>query len=315
MLKIYKNSGEKLQGLSLLGLEKGAWLDLVGPTEEELEAVAAATNVPPDFLRAALDAEERSRIDIEENCLLVLTNIPVQYSRDSYDTLPLGILITPDYILTVCLSTTPVMADFGPGTPGTFHSFKRTRFLFQILYRSAALYLKYVTQINRLTDEIEKDLRRSMRNEEIFEMLQLEKSLTFFSASLKANAVVLERLLRLYASNQLPHLVKRYEEDEDLLEDVIVENRQAIEMVEMYSHILSGMMATFASIISNNINRVMKFLASATIILAVPTMVSGLLGMNVPIPLQDSGSFWQVTAIAGFLAGLVAVGLWRKGFF
>lgn len=313
MLQIYKSTDEQLRGLSLLMLEKGAWINLVNPTPDELDAVAAAGNVPVDFLKAALDAEERPRVEVETRCMLVLTDVPVMHGKDSFDTLPLGIILTPDYIMTVCLIHNAAIAEFAPDNARLFCTFKRTRFLFQILYKSATLYLKYVTQLNRLTEDIEQDLRRSLKNREIFQLLAIQKSLTFFSASLKSNGILLQRLLRLRGSRQVQDLFKMYEEDEELLEDVIIENKQAADMVEMYSQILSGMMATFASVISNNINMVMKFLTATTIILAIPTMVSGLFGMNVDIPLHGEGGFVYAVVIALALTALVAIGLWRKG--
>ncbi|MCX7782006.1 MAG: magnesium transporter CorA family protein, partial [Negativicutes bacterium] len=172
----------------------------------------------------------------------------IMRGRDRYDTLPLGIIITEDHFITVCLEKNEVLADFLKACDKSFSTFKRTRFLFQILYKSATLYLRYLKQINRRTDEIEHHLRKSMKNEEIFELLELQKGLTYFSASLKSNGIVMEKLLRLRSNNTVQNFIKMYEEDEDLLEDVIIENKQAIEMVEMYSHILNGMMDTFASI-------------------------------------------------------------------
>jgi magnesium transporter len=192
-------------------------------------------------------------------------------------------VLTRDYFITICLDSHQVLEEFAAEGPRTFSTYKKTRFLFQLLYKSALLYLKYLKQINRSTDEIERDLRQSVKNQEIFQLLELQKGLTYFTASLRSNGIVLERLLRLRSNRELQHLIAVYEEDEDLLEDVIIENKQAIEMVEMYSNVLSGMMGAFTSIISNNLNRVLKFLAAVTILLAIPTMVQ-FLGMNVEGP-------------------------------
>ncbi len=315
MLTIYRSNCTQLHELALNTLEKGAWFNLINPTPGEIEQVAMATGSPLDFLKAALDEEERSRIELEENHMLVITNIPVMRGHDSYDALPLGIVLTPEYIITVCLEANEVLADFRPETARAFSTFKKTRFLFQILYKSATLFLKYLKQINRRTDEIERYLRKSMQNEEIFLLLELQKGLTYFAASLRSNGIVLEKLLRLRSTSQVQHLIKIYEEDEDLLEDVITENKQAIEMVEMYSRILNGMMDTFTSIISNNLNRVMKFLASMTIILAIPTMVSSFMGMNVDVPFGPNNGFTITVLFAIVLTALSAFGLWRKGMF
>jgi magnesium transporter len=319
MLHIYKTELEQcelLKEVTLPGSIKGTWFNLTNPSLDELHIVADITKSPLDFLKAALDEEERSRTEIDEHCLLVITNIPVIRGKDNYDALPLGIIITPECIITVCLENNEVLSDFNSTNAKLFSTFKKTRFLFQILYKSAALYLRHLKQINHRTDEIERYLRKSMKNKEIFELRDLQKGLTYFTASLRSNGIVLEKLLRLRSNNQLQQLIKIYEEDEDLLEDVIIENKQAIEMVEMYSHILNGMMDTFASIISNNLNRVMKFLASMTIILAVPTMISSFFGMNVHIPFSDNEyGFSIVSVIATLLTGLSAFILWKKQLF
>ena len=316
MLNIYKSGCDGINELELNQLEKGAWLELVNPSHEELETVAALAAVPLDFLTAALDEEERSRIEVEKTEMLVLIDIPVLRSNKDYDTLPLGIIITADYLITVCLEVNAVMADFCSYNTKFFSTFKKTRFLFQILYKSATLYLKYIRNINRRTDELEQHLRKSMENEELFKLLDLEKSLTYFSASLRSNYIVTEKLLRLRSTNQVQHLVKMYEEDEDLLEDVIIEYKQAIDMVEMYSHILNGMIEVLSSIISNNLNLVMKLLASVTIILAVPTMISSFWGMNVPVPFSEEPlGFVFVFSLAVLITSSAAYWLWKKRMF
>ena len=320
MLKVYKSVCEacaQLQELTVDTAEKGTWFNLINPTPSELEIVAEATHVPMDFLKAALDEEERSRTEIEDNCILVITNIPVVRGKDMYDTLPLGMIVTKDYVITVCLENNDVLSEFNPHNARLFSTFKKTRFIFQLLYRSATLYLRYLQHISRRTNDIEKQLRKSMKNKELFQLLELQKGLTYFAASLKSNGVVLEKLLRLRSSTHLQTFIKLYEEDEDLLEDVIIENKQAIEMVEMYSNILNGMMDTFASIISNNLNIVMKFLASMTIILAIPTMISSFFGMNVaglPLAEHEQG-FLIISGIAGVMTVLAAALLWRRGMF
>lgn len=317
MLKICRTNSENCIDLSIDNVIKGSWINLVNPTPEEILQVSKITKLPLDALKAALDEEERSRTEIEENYILVITNLPVMRGEDSYDTLPVGIIVTTDYIVTVCLECNPVLLSFNECSAKTFNTAKKTRFLFQILYRSAALYLKYLKQINRRTDEIEKDLRISMKNREIFQLLELQKGLTYFMASLRSNGIVLERLLRLRSNNQLQHLLPMFEEDEDLLEDVIIENKQAIEMVEMYSNILSGMMDAFASIISNNLNIVMKFLASITILLAIPTVISSMFGMNVWLPFneEDPLGFIYVLLISLAVTGASAYALWKKDMF
>jgi magnesium transporter len=303
--------------LSIEDLTRGAWLHLANPSNEELSLVSSATNVPKDFLKAGLDEEERSHTEIEDNCILVVTNIPIIVAENNYDTLPLGIIISTEYIITVCLENNPVLTDFVAAGSATINTAKKTRFLFQILYKSAALYLKYLKQINRRTDEIGTYLHKSMKNQEIFQLLDLQKGLTYFTVSLRSNGIVMEKLLRLRSNNSLQHLIPMYEEDEDLLEDVIIENKQAIEMVEMYGNILSSMMGAFTSIISNNLNVVMKFLASMTILLAIPTMIASFWGMNVHVPLGDgdTNSFWAILFVSFIATGISALVLWKKEMF
>ncbi|MBD8936394.1 MAG: magnesium transporter CorA family protein, partial [Anaeroglobus sp.] len=289
MLEVFKhNNGHLEDDLSIATAEKGSWINVVNPDSDDLQIVSMVTEIPTDVLKMALDTEERSRVEIEDDYVFVVINIPIILETDSYDTLPLGVFITPDFIVTVCLQETDVMKAFTQNKYPLFYTFKKTRFLFQILFRTATLFLRYLQQINHRTDDIESILRHSMRNREFFMLLELQKSLTFFASALRGNGAVMEKLLRLRRNQSLHHLLKLYEEDEDLLEDVIIENKQAIEMVEMYSNILMNMSDTFASIISNNLNIVMKFLASITIILSVPTTIFSLWGVNVPLPFQEN---------------------------
>lgn len=316
MYKVVKSNDSGLDELELDRLEKGCWIDVVAPSEEELQEIAAATKIQMDFLTAPLDEEEKSRIEIEDDQILILVDIPFLRSNKDYDTLPLGIIITENCVTTVCLEPNAVTAEFGAHNTKLFSTFKKTRFLFQILFKSATLYLKYIRIIIRRTDELEKHLRQSMQNSELFNLLDLQKSLTYFSTSLRSNYIVMEKLLRLRSATQSRHLIKLYEEDEDLLEDVIIEYKQAVEMVEMYSHILNSMMEVFASIISNNLNLVMKFLATMTIVLAIPTLVSSMWGMNVPVPFANNPwGFAIVLVFALGVSGAAAYLLWKRRMF
>ena len=312
MLQIYKSlESGPLQELTLKTLEKGAWINIVDPTPYELKVVSNLTEVDPDFLRSALDDEERSHTDVEENSVMVLTNVPVFRGEDSYDALPLAIIVTDEYIITVCLEETPVITEFNERTSRLFRTYKKTRFLFQILYKSATYFLRYLRQISKLSEEIEDQLRHDMKNSEILRLLELQKGLTYFNAAIRSNGAVLDKLLRMRNNTSLTPILKAYEEDEDLLEDVIIENKQAKEMVEMYSKILARLADTFSSIISNNQNLVMKFLAAMTIILAIPTVVSSFFGMNVPVPFAENAhGFLYVMCIAFSISIVSAYVLW-----
>ncbi|MBR3722465.1 MAG: magnesium transporter CorA family protein [Selenomonadaceae bacterium] len=316
MLNIfYSDNDGALQELTLDTLKTGAWISITDPTPYELKLVGEVTEVEPDFLRSALDDEERSHTDVEDNAVLVLTNVPVVRDGE-YDALPLGVILTEDYIITVCLEETPVMAEFNVRTAKLFRTFKRTRFLFQILYKSVTYYLKYLRQISRQSEEIEDRLRVSMKNKDILRLLELQKGLTYFNAALRSDGVVLDKLLRHRTNHGSTNIIRIYEEDEELLEDVIIENKQAREMVEMYGKILARQADTFSSIISNNQNSVMKFLAAITIIIAIPTVIASFFGMNVPIPFgENQNGFLYIMLIAVSGSGALAYAFWRRNMF
>lgn len=304
---------------------KGIWINLINPTEEELASVCAEAKINPDLLRAALDEEERSRIAVEDGQLLILINVPISDLGNGnllYDTIPLGIIVSDTSVVTVCLKENPVLSECEYNKNKSIYTFKRTRFVLQILLKTASYYLRYLKQIDRRTNEIESQLHRSLKNEELIKLLNLEKSLVYFTTSLRANEIVMEKLLRLQLRSpnnsvdpdtaMTTQILKMYPEDEDLLEDVITENKQAIEMCETYSHILSGMMDAFASVISNNLNIVMKFLTSVTILMALPTMVASFFGMNLAIPFQHSPYAFAITIIISTAITLIGMILLRR---
>ncbi len=311
MLAILKTTPTGLKRLE--EFEPGSWIDLVSPTEEELERVSRELAIPLDLLHGPLDEEEKSRIDVEDGLTQVIVDIPVLVQDEDqrgYETIPLGMLMHRDYFITTCLRPNPILGEFERGSVRGFTTFWKTRFLLQILQRVSAFYLRYLGRIDRETDKLESELRQSMKNEEIFDLLGLQKSLVYFTTSLRANEVVLQKLLR-------TKTVKMYEEDEDLLEDVIIENKQAMEMCAIYRDILSGTMDAFASIISNNLNIVMKVLTSLTVVMAIPTIFSSFWGMNVswlPFANHPMG-FWIVVVLAGVSAVLAFIFLWRKKMF
>jgi len=291
----------------------GSWIRMTTPSDAELAQVAGSNCIPPEFLRAALDEEERPRIDAEDGVVLVVLDIPIVTENEgirTLTTLPLGIIITDTLTVTVCNRQSAILDDFVAGKVRHFHSAKRTLFLFQIFHRNASSYLIHLRQIERSISRIEVELHRSMKNEELFQMMELEKSLIYFSTSLKSNEAVLERILR---SKPL----KMYEDDAEYLEDVIIENKQAMEMSQIYLHILNGMTQAFATIISNNLNIVMKFLASATIIIAIPTMIASFYGMNVmDIPLSQTPlAFETIFAISCIASVVLGLFMWRKKYF
>jgi magnesium transporter len=310
MLAILKTTPTGLARLEKF--EPGSWIDLVSPTEEELERVSQELSIPLDLLKGPLDEEEKSRIDVEDGLTHVIVDIPVLVREDDqqeYNTIPLGMLVHPDYLITTCLRTNPILGEFERGAVKGFTTQWKTRFVLQILQRVSAFYLRYLGRIDRETDRLESKLRASMKNSEIFDLLSLQKSLVYFTTSLRSNDAVLQKLPR-------TKTLKMYEEDEELLEDVGIELKQAAEMARIYTDILTGMMDAFTSVISNNLNRVMKLLTTFTIILSIPTIVGSLWGMNVPVPFGAYRyGFLIAIAIALVVSSCMAVVFWRKKFF
>ncbi|MGL4606418.1 MAG: magnesium transporter CorA family protein [Eubacteriaceae bacterium] len=308
MIKIYKTIDGKI--VEIETIEKNSWINMVKPTEEEIQFVSGELGVEEDFLKAALDEEEISRVELEDNHHSLITiDVPIVKKDDQmilYSTIPVGIIQTEDNIITVCLRGSTILDDFAKGRVKNVFTNLKTRFVFQILYRVASRFLVYLRHINRMSTEIERELHISMKNKELIQLLDLEKSLVFFSTSLKANQSVLEKLQR-------GRVIKLYEEDKELLEDVLIEVEQAIEMSNIYANILSGTMDAFASIISNNLNIVMKILTSLTILMAIPTMIASFYGMNVEgLPLPN---FWIVTIVALVMTGISAIVLYKKNMF
>jgi magnesium transporter len=311
MLSIYK-SAENGQLSKLENIEPGCWINMIDPSDEELIFVSKKAIVPMDFLKAALDEEETSRIDIED-CTLIILDIPFTDMDDNsltYDTYPISMIQTDKVIVTVCLKNSKILSDFTEKKIASFFTFKRSRFMLQILYRIANYYLIYLRQIDKKSYIVEKQLHKSLRNKELLQLLALEKSLVYFSTSLKGNELTLEKMLKL-------DILEMYEDDKDVLEDVIIENRQAIEMCTIYSNILSGTMGAYASVISNNLNIVMKLLAAITIVIAIPNMVSGLYGMNVDnIPLSTNPlGFYYIVVLIVFIGAFVIYFLNKKDMF
>ncbi|MDU4892732.1 MAG: magnesium transporter CorA family protein [Clostridium sp.] len=283
MITIYRSNADGILE-NIDSIEQGSWINMVDPSKEEILLISQRLNIPQDFIPAALDEEEGSRIEFEDNATLVIVDIPFTEIDDNsltYDTYPLAIIYTENIIITVCLKNSPVLLDFAHEKVPSFYTFKKVRFMLQILYRISNYYLLYLRQINKKSLLIEKTLYKSLRNRELIQLFALQKSLVYFSTSLKSNDLTLEKLLK-------QEILTKYDEDRDILEDVIIENKQAIEMCSIYDNVLQGTMNVFASIISNNQNQVMKYLTSVTIVISIPTLISGMLGMNVGgIPFFD----------------------------
>ena len=308
MLSIYKTINGKMTRLD--SVQDGCWVNLTYPSEDELNTVAVTLGVEPSFLRAALDEEETSRIDTEDGQTLIIIDVPSVEKDDAvvYSTLPLGIIVTQKHIITVCLKETSILKDFQDGLVRNADTQKRTQFILYMLLQVAKRFLQYLKQIDKIYNYMERQLYKSQRNKELIQLLDLEKSLVYFNTSLKANEVTLEKILR-------GRIITLYEEDHDLLEDVLIEVRQAIEMANIYSSIISGMMDAFASVISNNLNVIMKVLTSITILLTIPNIIFGFYGMNITTGLPLDHFWWIPLVIAAVIIVIAGVLLKKKDLF
>lgn len=308
MIEYLKSDGGKM--VALERAEPGCWINLINPTQAEVDSVIVSQQVDAGFVRAALDPEESSRVEVEDDQALLIVDIPVEEQSDSitrdvqmYATLPMGIVVAENIVITVCLQDTSVTRDIAMGkvTRG-IHTAMRTRFVFQLLLRVAGRFLNYLHRIERSFTEIERRLYESLRNEELMQLLGLQKSLVYFSASLKGNEVTMEKVLR-------GRILKLYEDDRDMLEDALIEIRQAIEMSSIYSSILAGTMETYSSVVSNNMNDIMKALTVITLIMTIPNMVFGFYGMNVSM-LPGAVSF--IPLIISIIACIIAWQILKK---
>ena len=304
MMNFYKTIDSKIKMIN--EIEDGCWINMINPTNDEINFIIEYLNIEPSFLNAALDEEESSRIESENGQTLIIVDAPITQKESNntimYFTMPVGIIISENNIITVAIREHSILSDIADGVIRNIETVRKTRFVFILLLKIVSRYLQYLRQIDKIQSLLEKQLQQSMRNKDLFQMLGLEKSLVYFSTALKANEVTLEKILR-------GRLIKLYEEDQDILEDVLIEIKQAIDMTSTYSSILSSTMDIFASIISNNLNIVMKLLTCVTIVLTIPNIVTGFFGMNVDLPFEHTGYF-GVTVITVFIC-LIMIIVWK----
>lgn len=258
------------------------WVNLYSPTEAEITKVETELNIPQEFLRYPLDEEERPRIDYDDDTdtVLIIVDIPITFRENdsvTYETWPLGIILNDKHIVTVSLRQTSILDHFIENRVKDLYIPYRTRFTIQILYAVAREYLRLLRFIDKTLEVAENELEKAVSNKELYKRLDLSKSLVYFASSLKSNEAVLEKLMR-------GRTIKLYEEDEDLLEDVVIEYKQAHEMADVYANIVSTTTDAYASIISNNMNDIMKVLAAATIVLTIPDLIGCFFGQNFPMP-------------------------------
>ena len=281
MLNIYNTDLKTNKFEKIKEFKPGSWISLVNPTEEEIKLVCSNLNIEDEFIKYPLDYEDQARIDVEDDMTLFVIDVPVieeDKEGKSYSTMPLGLIVVRDeFFITVSLKKNRVIDSFEKGRVKGMYTYKKTRFVLQILYLNASFFLTDLKRINKNAENTVGILKKTMKNEELIQLLNLENSLVYITTSLKSNELVMEKTAR-------GKILKSYEEDDEILEDAIIENRQAMEMGKIYSDILNTTMDASASIISNNLNVVMKFLAAITIVLSIPTLIASIYGMNVPLP-------------------------------
>ena len=287
-------------------MQKGDWINLVDPTPEEIRLVSAQTGIAEEFIRYPLDDEELARVETDDGQILIIVNVPViTGSAVLYDTVPLGIVLNDEYIVTVSLNELELYRNFSGGRVKSAATFKKTRLILQILQMQTNLYLKSLRDINRRYEALEARLRQAMNNDDLNSLLNLQKSLVYFTTSLRSNDKVMEKLFR-------TRTIRMYEEDRDLLDDVIIENKQAVEMADIYTTILRNSMDALASISNNNLSKVMNFLTVITLIVAVPTFITSFFGMNVPMPMADNPFTTLTVLVVCVVASLLCFFLLRQ---
>ncbi|MDD6394819.1 MAG: magnesium transporter CorA family protein [Acutalibacteraceae bacterium] len=309
MVKLYRTEDKVLQEID--EFTDGCWINMVSPSYQEVTEIANRFEIDDADIMAALDDEESSRIELEDGYTLILIDIPsveVRHDKNRHTTIPLGILITQTAIITVCTAETPILQDFVNKRVKDFSTKKKMRFIYQILGRNISLYQSTLRTIDKMRTEIEERVGEDTTDTDLIDLHELESTLVYFATSLSANSGVLNRLTRYTRLEQYP-------DDQELLDDLIVENRQAIEMTSIYRDILNGTRELISSIIDSKLNNVMKYLTAITLVMAIPTIISGLYGMNVQssgMPLADSHYGFALICLLTLIICIVAMAVLKK---
>ena len=309
MIRYFKTDNQRIQEEEKIG--DGVWVQMLQPTHQECAEIAEVLNVDIEDIQAALDEEESSRIELQDGYTLILVDIPtveIRHEKQSYTTIPLGIILTQDVIVTVCTDDTPVLQNFVNNRVKEFSTKKKMRFVYQILFRVAALYQNDLRVIDKKRTEIEERIDDDTEDVDLIDLHALESTLVYFATSLRANGVVLDRLTRYKRLEQYP-------DDTDLLDDVIVENRQAIEMTTIYRDIINGTRELMSSVLDNRLNNVMKILTIVTLVMGIPTLISGIYGMNVSskwMPLADTPHGFSIICLLIVFICMIAMFLLKK---
>ena len=306
MVKFFKSDKENI--VQLEEFESRCWVEMVNPTDEEVENIVALSGIPEGLLKAALDEEESARVEVDDGATMYIVDSPMIVDTeegDQYTTIPVAIIYNPKCIVTVSLNTDPILTSFSCGR-AKVSTGKPVGFVLNFMLGNVKRFSSLLKQIDKKSLRLQAELHKSMRNQELIELLDLQNSLVYFSTALSANSTVHGRLSRLES-------VQSNEEYQDLQEDVLIETRQAVQMCSIYRDILKTTMDAFSSVISNNVNHVVKRLTIITILVAIPTLIAGLLGMNIKLPFgMDSANgspweFWIVLAVSVLLVAIFSV--------
>ena len=302
MIKYFKST-ENENTTRIAAFEKGCWVDMINPSDDEVEDVCALTGVAEEMIKAALDEEETARVERDDGnflCLLDTPTITDTEDGDTYETIPMAIIYNENCIITVSLRGNPVLGDF-VSSRVDIDTARPVLFILEFMMGNAKRFLSKLRQIDKKSHRVQAELHRSMKNRELIQLLALENSLVYFSTALNSNIKVYNKFER------VPEVVGN-EDYRDVFDDVVIETRQAMEMCNIYRDILSGTMDAYASVISNNVNIVMKLLTAITMIISIPTLIASLWGMNVGVPFGDTaGGFWIVLGISVVITGIVAM--------
>ena len=306
MIKIYKTTTYEKKIKKIKRMSQDSWIDLFNPTKEEIDRVSEKTEINQDLISKMLDADELPRIEFDDNATLIVIDTPIITEEKEYITHPLGIIITKsNYVITVSTKKIDILDDFKKNIVHDFRTAKKTRFVIQIFLKTISKYLRVLKVINKSIDKKEEVLKKSTKNEDLIDLLGIEKTLVYFITSLRENKAVLDRLKR-------GNVIDLYEGDSALLDDAVVEMNQALDMATIYRDILSSITDTYATIVSNNLNDVMKFLAGMTIVLSIPTIISSFLGMNVKFGFIGISDYSAIAIFIGSIILSIIVAIWLK---
>ena len=289
--------------------KKNCWIHLESPTPEEIARIASLSQIPEEFLYSAMDEEETAHLDSEDDAKLAVVDIPKMErdgEKDTISTVPLAIAYNDRYLVTVCTKSTTVLTDFFEGKMKNVDTSRRQKLVYQLLLRNATRFLYYLRQIDKASDAIQKGIAKSMKNEELLQLVELQKSLVFFSASLTANQAVIQKIYNI-------NVAKAPEDEHDILEDILIESKQGLSMCQVFREIIKSTMDAFGAVVNNNQNFIMKFLTAITIILSIPMVFASYWGMNTEVPWESNiGGFWAVVGISIAISAVIWFILRRK---